>query len=185
MPKAKARRLLAVTLLELVIVIAVVGVVFIVGVEIFGQIIKNSNKANVISEVKQNGTIALSFLEQEIRSARAACTSSPINELRLDKSGTACTTSLVKFICTAGAPGANGKLQYDKGTGMVVDITNTDPISGIDITNCPSWYSLQIRAGAPTVVKITLKINQGVQAPTRYDFLANVTLETSVSLRTY
>ena len=65
-------------------------------------------------------------------------------------------------------------------------ITNKDPIAGVDIKDC-SFDVLGSSEGgtSPPIVSIRFTVNQGVLAPSRKDFVANVQMQTSISLRQY
>jgi prepilin-type N-terminal cleavage/methylation domain-containing protein len=57
------------TLIEIVVVIAIIGIVTGITSDVFIQIIKASNKANIVTEVKQNGDSVLNQLDRIIRNA--------------------------------------------------------------------------------------------------------------------
>jgi prepilin-type N-terminal cleavage/methylation domain-containing protein len=57
------------TLIEILVVIAIIGVVMGITSDVFIQIIKASNKANIVTEVKQNGDSVLNQLDRIIRNA--------------------------------------------------------------------------------------------------------------------
>lgn len=57
------------SLLEILVVVSVIGIIAGITSDIFIQIIKSSNKANIITEIKQNGDAVLNQLERIIRNA--------------------------------------------------------------------------------------------------------------------
>jgi prepilin-type N-terminal cleavage/methylation domain-containing protein len=57
------------TLIEILVVIAIIGILTGITSDIFIQIIRGSNKANVVTEIKQNGDNILNQLERTIRNA--------------------------------------------------------------------------------------------------------------------
>lgn len=57
------------SLIEILVVIAIIGVIAGVVSDIFIQIIKASNKGNVVTEIKQNGDTVLSKIERSVRNA--------------------------------------------------------------------------------------------------------------------
>lgn len=57
------------SLLEMLVVIAIIGVLTGVTSDIFIQIIKGQNKGNVVTEIKQNGDIVLNKIERIVRNA--------------------------------------------------------------------------------------------------------------------
>ena len=65
-------------------------------------------------------------------------------------------------------------------------ITSTDTVSGVDITNC-SFTIIPTSGGVsdPPIVSVSFTVNQGVAAASRQDFMANVSFQTTISLRGY
>ncbi len=57
------------TLIEILVVITIIGVLTGITADIFIQIVRGSNKANVVTEIKQNGDNILNQLERTIRNA--------------------------------------------------------------------------------------------------------------------
>jgi len=57
------------SLLEMLVVIAIIGVIAGVTSDMFMQIIKAQNKGNVVTEIKQNGDLILNKIERAVRNA--------------------------------------------------------------------------------------------------------------------
>ncbi len=57
------------TLIEILVVITIIGILTGITADIFIQIVRGSNKANVVTEIKQNGDNILNQLERAIRNA--------------------------------------------------------------------------------------------------------------------
>lgn len=57
------------TLIEILVVISIIGILTAITADIFIQIIRGSNKANIVTEIKQNGDNILNQLERVIRNA--------------------------------------------------------------------------------------------------------------------
>lgn len=57
------------SLIEILVVVSIIGVITTVTTGIFVQIIKSSNKANVVTEIKQNGDSVMNQIERTIRNA--------------------------------------------------------------------------------------------------------------------
>jgi prepilin-type N-terminal cleavage/methylation domain-containing protein len=57
------------SLIEILVVIAIIGIIAGVVSDIFIQVIKASNKGNVVTEIKQNGDTVLSKIERVVRNA--------------------------------------------------------------------------------------------------------------------
>ena len=63
-------------------------------------------------------------------------------------------------------------------------VTNKNSVSGVDVSNC-NFTVLSTSAGSPPVVSMSFVVNQGIEAPSRADFLANAKFETTISLRNF
>ncbi|HEY5601171.1 MAG TPA: type II secretion system protein [Patescibacteria group bacterium] len=164
------------TLIELLVVIAIFSVIGVVGTDLFTNLIKGSNKANVTSEVKQNSQLAIDLMERYIRNSTNATTD-----------GSSLTLSVPEgtriFSCVVPTATTNGKITL--GDGLTAnDVTNIDPLSGVDISSC-SFAVTTPSVISPKVVSIAIVAQQAVKAPSRRDFQASVTISTTVSLRTY
>jgi prepilin-type N-terminal cleavage/methylation domain-containing protein len=57
------------TLIEILVVIAIIGVIAGITSDIFVQVIKASNKANITTEIKQNGDSVLNQIDRLVRNA--------------------------------------------------------------------------------------------------------------------
>jgi len=155
------------------------------------SILKGSNKANVTAEAKQNGQIVLDSLEKKIRNAVSASpigVNSPQITLVQDTnkklyikclSGTESTNGLIGLVEQENPPGDDSPYRNNP-------MTNTDLIAGVDIANC-SFDVLGPSEGGTSsfIVTIRFTVNQGVSAPSRKDFVANVQVQTSIALRQY
>ena len=85
---------------------------------------------------------------------------------------------------------ANGRIEIASSTlddpDNFVSITNTDIKSGASVTYCK--FKVVVSSGgvsAPPIVAVSFSVSQGVDAPSRQDFLANVSFQTTISLRGY
>jgi prepilin-type N-terminal cleavage/methylation domain-containing protein len=187
---SKSKASFGFTLIELLVVIVVLGILGVVGTDLFSSVIKGTNKANIISEVKQNGQLVMDIIERNIREATEA--TNPI--LTPGSPPTYDTTSLVLTTpsgtvtfgfdaeCKTCTPPTNGQITMNTSP-----ITSTDTKTGVSVTSV-SYTILPPPTpspAAPSVILVSMTINQGAQAPTRKDFTANVVLTTTVALRTY
>lgn len=159
------------TLVELLVVIAVMSVIGTISTDLFSSVIRGGNKANVINEVKQNGQQALDVMERYIRNA-ATVSGPSTTELDLNVAD-----QPVIFKCTG------GKITMQVGTAPVRDLTNTNSQSGVKVRECA--FTVTLAGTAPGVVKIDLTLDQAAADSSRQEFKADVKLSTTVSLRTY
>lgn len=171
------------TLIELLITIAVFSVLAIVGTDLFTSFLQGTNKAQVVAEVKQNGQLALEKAERLIRSSTVV---SPDGTSKLSLTQRSGGDTVIEFVDGCRPPGclgpkSNGKIQTVTGS-TTQALTNTDTKNGVDVIS--ATFSVT-STGGPQIVKIKLTLTQGVEAPSRKDFVAQVDLETTATTRTY
>lgn len=190
------------TLLEFLVVIGLLSITIGSILLFLTSVLKGTNQANITSEVKQNGQVVLDTLESQIRNATDAVCLNPTN-------GSLCAnptqqTAHIKLLrpnsdplhirCVKNA-GENGRIEIavsavDLGTipANFTSITSRDTVSGVDITDCSTIFTIVPSLGgvsAPPIVSISFRVNQGVAAASRQDFLASVNFQTTISLRGY
>ncbi len=186
------------TLIEFLIVIGILGLSVGSVLLFLTTVIKSSNQANITSEVKQNAQSVIDNLQGQIRNATDVGLVTggylAVNEdsaIVLTQPNTqyltiACFNSQGSssgYIATATSSSPNPQ------TSGFSKLTNDDPKSGVDI-NCSggiNGHAFTLNSGATSVklVEINFVANQGKQAPSRVDFLANAEFKTTVSLRQY
>lgn len=77
------------TLVEILVVMAIVAIVGIIMVVIFTNTLRGSNKSQILSVIKQNGQAVLENMNNNIRNAdNSICSTSPSNTLVVVKNGT-------------------------------------------------------------------------------------------------
>lgn len=161
----------AFTLIELLVVVGILGILGAVAGDIFINVFRSYNKANIMAKVERNGNIALSQMVGEIRNARSVNSPNP-QTLNIANSEGAQVTFL--FVPQAGQD--NGYIARNG-----ISLTDNAPASGINVTA----LSFSVLAADPPVVAITISLTQPMGSSSRVDFQAGTTLQTSVSLRTY
>jgi len=192
------------TLLEFLVVIGLLSITIGSILLFLTSVLKGTNQANITAEVKQNGQVVLDTLESQIRNGTDAVCINPAN-------GSLCasptqSTSHIKLLRTNSDPlhircvknpGENGRIEIAVSAvalGTIpsnfMSITNQDTVSGVDITDtdCNTVFTIVPSSGgvsAPPIVAVNFKVNQGVAAVSRQDFLANVAFQTTISLRGY
>lgn len=180
MAYSKSRKPLAVsrkpafTLLELLVVIGIVAIVGVIASDIFVNVTRSYNKAEIITRVQRSGNSVLSQMTGEIRNARRVISPNPggsDSELTIeDASGNQVTFSFTPAGADNGFVTRNG-----------VAISDNDYETGVNVTS----MNFTVLDSSPAVVGIGLGLEQPLGAPGRVDFQAAMTLQTSVSLRTY
>lgn len=195
----------AFTLVEILVVVAVLSVVGILVLTIFTRTLKGTNKTQILGAIKQNGQSVLETMTSTIRdSDNIVCpTSAPSSTLVVVTKG---IYTRYRFI----VPGANnGLIQQDNPTKQTDPATNkeeTDPAfviricspedpmpqpivltdtnsqSGVSLTS--GSFSLNKQAGFKDNVKITFVLSPGVGAlPALISEIGPVTFETTIALR--
>ncbi|MFC1727226.1 PilW family protein [Patescibacteria group bacterium] len=86
------------SLIEIIVVISILTVVLATGTSIFYTILKNTTKARIVAEVKQNGDFAISSMEREIRSSKNA----EVIDLGLGLTITTLAGGEITFNCVVG-----------------------------------------------------------------------------------
>ena len=196
------------TLLEFLVVIGLLSITIGSILLFLTSVLKGTNQANITSEVKQNGQVVLDTLESQIRNASDAVCLNPAD-------GSLCasptqSTNYIKLSRTNSDPlhircvknaGENGRIEItvsavalDTIPANFTSITSQDTVSGVDITDitvityCTTIFTIVPSSGGvsdPPIVSISFKVNQGVDATSRQDFMANVVFQTTISLRGY
>lgn len=196
----------AFTLVEILVVVAVLSVVGILVLTIFTRNLKGTNKTQILGAIKQNGQSVLEAMTSTIRdSDNIVCpsTTAPSNTLVVVAKG---IYTRYRFI----APDAsNGLIQRDnpaKQTDLATDqeetdpafviricgtadpmvgpnvLTDTNPQSGVSLAS--GSFSLNRQAGFKDNVKVTFELSPGIGAlPALVSEIGTVTFETTIQLR--
>lgn len=187
----KSKLLSGFTLLEFLVVIGLLSITIGSILLFLTSVLKGTNQANITSEVKQNGQVVLDTLESQIRNATDAVCMLGENDNCTDVKLTRVNADPLRIRCVnPDGLTANGRIEIassllDDPTNFT-SITNTDIKSGVSVTNCK--FNVVLSSGgvsAPPIVAASFTVNQGVDAPSRQDFLANVDFQTTISLRGY
>ena len=182
------------TLIEFLVVLGILAVTVSSTVLFLNSVLKGSNQATIVAEVKQNGQAALDSVERQIRGsidAKVAPTgcSSNCSELVLTRETPNLPLHIQCFFPVGNT--RNGRIGIAEGNSpsTYTDLTNTDLINGVNITNCNflvlSKGSSPDGQPIPAVVSIGFIVSQGLQASSRADFVANTAMQTTISLRRY
>lgn len=185
------------TLVELLVVIGVLGVVTGSALLFLTSILKGSNQARIVADVKQNGQIVLDSIDRQIRNAQEIRVITP----------PAGSDSAIELVLSGGnlylacfnpvaSPAQNGWIGTAGSSGGPYNsLTNKDEVDGINVicdwdAVSPGVDSFAVFGSAadpyPQIVKVNFKVKQPVDAPTRADFEVSEQLfSTTISLRKY
>jgi len=187
------------TLIEFLVVIGLLALTVGSALIFLTSLLKGSNQAKIIAETKQNGQVVLDSLERQIRNAKFA-ENHPMQPTKdhivLTVPGS--SSSSFEFLhihCEDESLAVNGWIgiheenskdwysEADTGYSLV---TNFNPVSGVSVKDCDfNVISASEGTGAPPIVQLKFVMNQGAQAPSRVDFIANTEFQTTISLRDY
>lgn len=182
------------TLVEVVVMIAVFGILGLIITDTLTTVLKGQSKVGTISEVKQHGQVVLDKLEKTIREAdRIACA----NDADPNKDALVIVDNGIytryKYVAPV-ASSSNGYIAVDNKTLCdepldlnVVKLNNDDPVKGISIQFFEGADKLFVRnfsAGFKDVITIQFRANSGVLSQnTESQILGGVKFETTVELR--
>lgn len=185
------------TLIEFLVVLGILAVTVSSTVLFLNSVLKGSNQSTITAEVKQNGQVVLDSLERQIRGAQDAttcfstpCPLPPYDHLKLIRAD---PDVPLHIKCFSSVFNKNARLATATGDSppdsQYVDLTNTDKINGVNITGCdfrafPAGFSAGGQS-VPAVVSVKFAVSQGLEAPSRQDYVASVPLQTTISLRRY
>lgn len=162
------------------------------------NVLKGSNQARIVSEVKQNGQTILDSLDREIRNSVSVTKLNPppagaasAIELKLvdntflylvcfDAVLPSTSNGWIGIASTASASPPASSALYSS-------LTNIDIASGVDVDCNASTFNVNglLTDPFPQIVSVDFTINQAILSPTRVDFMANANFKTTISLRKY
>ncbi|QQG43268.1 MAG: prepilin-type N-terminal cleavage/methylation domain-containing protein [Candidatus Daviesbacteria bacterium] len=164
------------TLVEILVVIAILTVMGVILSEIFFRSVRGSAQAEIISRIKQNGQAALETMDKTLRSADGlVCVSSDNSAILFVKSGV-----YTRYTYTAATSSVNGSLSVDYPTSgdcsapkvsvaYLTDIGSSDPKTGVSISGTSGSSGVFVRtkqAGVKDVVMISFDIGVPLGLPT-------------------
>lgn len=168
------------TLIELLVVVAVMAIMGVVTANLFFQTLKGATKAQLLTEIKQNGDYTLSLMGKMIRNAKNIeetfpenpswkCDSSNRPDIKITNQDGGTTY----FNCTGSGDNTHIASNAARLTSSRVRVS-----SDCNLIKCTRTGS------APPIVEISFSLSQ-LGSPTRPEEAAAVNFRTSVSLRTY
>ena len=191
------------TLVEFLVVLGVLAIAVGSALLVLTSVLRGTNQANITTEVKQNGQIVLDTLDSQIRNAIGAecknssgvpvtCSSVSASKKYIKLIGQGIDPLHIKCFWDEVPKTQNGWIGTVTSTSENPNesdysrVTNTDKISGVDIGNCNfSVQEATVGTLSPAIVSISFLVEQGVEAPSRQDFVTSVKFQTTISLRRY
>lgn len=160
------------TLIEMLVVVAIVGIVATISTQIVLSLIRSNNKTNVQNEVRQNGSYTIDLMERDIRAATEASSNTSKDLTLANPDGSSSV-----YTCALKQAGSNGFINRNSNP-----LLNTDLSTGVAVSAC----SFTIAPNSnPQLITVNFTLTQAANSATRSDLTVSQTFETSVSLRTY
>lgn len=184
------------TLVELLVVLGILAVTVGVALVFLTSVLRGTNQANIIGELKQNGQVVLDSLERQIRNAKSASVYQTANQPPgssshiILKQPDNSNIHLVCFTPTLVGNGWIGVWQDPTGVGLgdaanlYASTTNKDPVGGVNVNICNVTVTTST-SSSPSIVSISFTMQQGRLAPSRKDYVASLEFKTTISLRQY
>lgn len=173
------------TILELLVVTAILGILIGIASSVFIGVLRSQNKTQVTNEARQNAAIVIDLFERDIRPAQSVVATAP-NILEINY-----RNKTIVWTCNNASSGNGQFTRLDAGNLEV--LTNTDASSGVNIrcdngaTASPTndVFATTGTAGVQQIVLFAFTVEQGVGAPTRNDYQINIPFETTVGTRSF
>lgn len=165
------------TLIEILIVIALMAVLTGVGADLFINSLKAYQKSQIMNQLSQNGNYAMTTILNTARNAKQISVDGSSKLTITDSSG---ITTIFQILATTTEPEV-GIITKKVGDGEPEKITNYDPSSGINIDTGISSFVLS--AGTPKTLTVILKISQAPNTPINRAYDTTITLTNSVIIR--
>ena len=170
------------TLLELLVVTAILGVLIGISSTVFISILRSQNKTNITNEVRQNATLAIDLFERDVRSASDISLVGGPSTVRLEGAENATN---VDWECVTAVGNNNGFIQRTvDGSGVDQVITNQDNQTGVSI-DCTTNPTFDVSASITPIVTMRFDALQGEEAPGRADYEISLPFETTVGVRDF
>lgn len=183
------------TLVEIVVVLAIMSVVGLMLTQIFFNTIKGSSKAQVLSAIKQNGQAAVEGMDKTIRNA------DKIVEICSGGSGVVVfrgetTNPYTRFMFVAEVTTGtvkNGYIYQESSNSLIactdlessssLRLTDTNTKTGVSIVSGGSIFSVNPLPGTGNLVTIHFQVKPGVDIQSIYSDIDPVPFKTTIGLR--
>lgn len=188
------------TLIEIVVVFGILALIGGLTSDLFASILKGTNKANTVNEIKQNGNYALSRIERAVRNSSSVVYWDNNNLILNVSDGE--SNNCVKFTIVPAntVTKTNGRIDLYNASSCIYDddgyndtetfydvrgssLMNSNDYSGVSLAD--GSFSVSSVSGSPSVVLITFTLSQGEKANSRNDYTASEVFQSFISLRTH
>lgn len=166
------------TLIEILIVIALMAVLTGVGADLFINSLKAYQKSQIMNQLSQNGNYVMTTILNTARNAKEISLEGT-NKLTITDS----SQILTIFTLTSETIGGKSVGVIKKKVGETTEeiITNSNPTTGVNIVTGESSFALS--TDPPQTLTVTLKIRQAPNTPINRAYDTTITLTNSVIIR--
>ncbi|OIN94951.1 hypothetical protein CO015_03065 [candidate division WWE3 bacterium CG_4_8_14_3_um_filter_42_11] len=180
------------TLIEMVVVVAVLAIVITTGISVFVSVSQSAERANLLEQLRYEGLRILDQIEREVKQAKNVESLDGNTTLRIssDLTGSDC----IQYNFFAGDVGTNGYLTQCQGFCSSFDAP------GFNRQNCPKFTDDSADSGfniigasfqtfsppnRPKNLNLELTLSQNQLKVSRRNESGEITVESTVSLRSY
>ncbi|MEX0616786.1 MAG: type II secretion system protein [Candidatus Woykebacteria bacterium] len=175
------------TILELLVVTAILGILIGIASSVFIGILRSQNKTQVTNEARQNAAIIIDLFERDIRPA-LSITPNGTNGITIKH-----RDEYVDWKCVGSTGSDNGRFTREiQLSGNLEVLTNTDSTSGVNIVcdnvnvaGANDVFTITGTVNQQQIVLFAFTVAQGIGAPTRNDYQINLPFETTVGTRVF
>ncbi len=162
------------TLIEVLVTVAATGLLTVLATAIFINTVRNSKKAEITSEGRQNAALVIDRIQKDARGASSLSISGTDTLIINNAVGT------ITWRCNPEvAATSNGYISRQVG-GSNLTVTNRDTVNGISINAC----SFSTPTPGDDIVSIDFTVNEGVKVQTGpQEYGVSLPFRTSVTAR--
>ena len=163
------------TLIEVLVTVAVTGILTVLASVIFINTVRNSKKAEITAEARQNAALVIDRIQKDARGASSLTTSGGGKILTIENG-----PDRIDWTCTAPTATANGFISREVNSSGPITVTNKDIVDGVSVSSTCTFSP----AGAADLITIEFTMTEGVDVlsgPQEYQ--VQLPFKTSVSKR--
>jgi len=159
MKKTYSDRQKGFTLIEILVALAVIGILSTLSLVILVNTIRNSNKANITNEAKENLALISEYFDRDVRTAESASITAFGERMTLQYNN---GKPDVVWLCKSAVGQNNGHITRKVGSGAELPITNRDPFEGVNVYTCRFSAQTSSSFTGPTIVTFEVGLKEGV-----------------------
>jgi prepilin-type N-terminal cleavage/methylation domain-containing protein len=195
--KSKLNQYKGFTLVELLVVTAVMGVLGVLSANLISSILRSQNKTTIINEARQNGNLVIDKFERDVKQSAEVCpvdpmTSLPVCNIIASTSSTSVALTAyngdtIVWDCQATSFKRGQGLDYAAASkpANMMDVTNSDAVNGVAVASCSFTVLPKAGSNIPQIVTLNFFLTQGSGAPGKAEFRINEQFEVTVGTRAY